>query len=143
MNTKTKKNNGTRSCKRNRTGSRFDEFRNQLKSNRIPLLVKKKTRVSQISTTINVIARDPYGSSMDLDNTLKKENRSGNALKEQIKFVDELFRQIRGTIALGLCFFNQFDFSFPFVSVSVLNTRQRKIKIKPQHLESFFRYERV
>lgn len=54
--------------------------------------------------TINVIARDPYGSSMDLDNTLKKEDRSGNALKEQIKFVDELLRQTRGTIALCLRF---------------------------------------
>lgn len=49
---------------------------------------------------------------MDLDNTLKKEDRSGNALKEQIKFVEELLRQTRDTIALGLCFFNQFDFSF-------------------------------
>ena len=38
---------------------------------------------------------------MDLDNARKKRDRAGNALKEQIKFIDELLRQSSDIIALS------------------------------------------
>ena len=45
--------------------------------------------------------RSVKGLQMDLDNARKKRDRAGNALKEQIKFVDELLRQSSDMIALS------------------------------------------
>ena len=44
--------------------------------------------------------RSERGLQMDLDDARKKRNRTGNALKKQIEFVDNLLRQSRDIIAL-------------------------------------------